>query len=142
MTDKSPLDELEEYRRILEELQKKREELRAKLSEKLPELQKEREKLLAEIKKHQDAIAELKAKLNDIEEQIRLITGRPRRAIRGGQVYETLKNFIREQGQVTRKDIAEYLGTFTGYTGMVLRRLIDEGLVERVAPGVYKWIGG
>ena len=133
--------ELEEYRKILEELERKREELRQKLKEKLPELQEERNKLLEEIAELKKQLAEKQRQLKELDNRIRIVLGRGTGVKKGGKVYETLKEFIKEHGEVTRKEITEYLGGFTGYTGMMLKRLIEEGYVERVSPGVYRWIG-
>jgi len=142
------IDMLEELRKRLEKFERERKEIeefaakvREQMAEAIPRLQAE----IAEIDKKIAALQEeKKAKL----EQLRLLGIRVGRPVAGrrraGGLRDMLAELVRTRGVgavLTKSEITEYLGTASGYVGMLIKEYEDKGILERIAPGQYKVIG-
>jgi hypothetical protein len=136
----------------LKKLAEKAEKARLELEKAAAEARKEAETLIPSIKSEMEAIdrqiAELQQKKSALVEQLKLLgekvkargVGVGARAREGGMA-DRFKEFMRQVGvgsTITTKDIQEYLGSASGYVGMIIKAQVEAGNLERVGAGQFK----
>lgn len=139
---------LAELKRLAEEAEK----ARVKLEEAAQKARKEAEtiipKIQAEVADIDKQITALQQKRAGLLEQLKLlglkVKGARKGGARAGGVAEKLKELMRSVGVggvITNADIYEYLGTHSGYVGMVRKAQEEAGNLQRIGPGTYKVTG-
>jgi dsDNA-specific endonuclease/ATPase MutS2 len=134
----------------LKKLAEKAEKARLELEKAAAEARKEAETLIPSIKSEMEAIdkqiAELQQRKSALVEQLKLLGEKVRvkgvgvRAREGGMA-DRFKEFMRQVGvgaTVSTKDIQEYLGSASGYVGMIIKAQVEAGNLERVGAGQFK----
>ena len=92
-------------------------------------------------------VEEKEIKTNSIEEKIDKMNDNILRLIAlfdelrdnvGFSKYATIKNYIKVHGVISVDNLTSIFGS---YAKVVLNRFVNQGLVEKVARGIYKWSG-
>ena len=138
----------------LKELAGKAEKARLELEKAAQEARKEAETIIPKIKEEAASIdteiAGLQQRKASLMEQLRLlgekvkIKGAGKIGAREGGLADKMKEMIRNigvGGTMTNKDIQEYLGSASGYVGMIISAQIEAGNLQRIGPGEYKVSG-